>query len=278
MNEELELKAIFSNFINFVSRHNRLITIVVIVGVFSVVLFQKFKTPYYETKAICTSGISEYERQEQVEELSQRTAIDLINYLQINIENKDYAELADLLSVDILIAEKIKKIEAEQLYQQDMNEKFYAINKFEIYLTVFDNKIISELQEGLRYYFLNNEYVRQYHSEYIQSNIKNIKDIDEELQLLNNIRKVGAENHLDVSSVNIVTGKEGATISNQIVLLSQLREEIKTKQKLLEPLVFVQDFAKVNQKEDEVLLWSILVGFLSFILGLFIALIKEVKK
>ena len=278
MNEELELKAIFSNFINFVSRHNRLITIVVIVGVFSVVLFQKFKTPYYETKAICTSGISEYERQEQVEELSQRTAIDLINYLQINIENKDYAELADLLSVDLLIAEKIKKIEAEQLYQQDMNEKFYAINKFEIYLTVFDNKIISELQEGLRYYFLNNEYVRQYHSEYIQSNIKIIKDIDEELQLLNNIRKVGAENHLDVSSVNIVTGKEGATISNQIVLLSQLREEIKTKQKLLEPLVFVQDFAKVNQKEDEVLLWSILVGFLSFILGLFIALIKEVKK
>tara|TARA_B100001540_G_scaffold62987_2_gene56668 strand:- start:2758 stop:3594 length:837 start_codon:yes stop_codon:yes gene_type:complete len=278
MTEELELKAIFSNFINFVSRHNRLITIVVIVGVFSVVLFQKFKTPYYETKAICTSGISEYERQEQVEELSQRTAIDLINYLQINIENKDYAELADLLSVDLLIAEKIKKIEAEQLYQQDMNEKFYAINKFEIYLTVFDNKIISELQEGLRYYFLNNEYVRQYHSEYIQSNIKIIKDIDEELQLLNNIRKVGAENHLDVSSVNIVTGKEGATISNQIVLLSQLREEIKTKQKLLEPLVFVQDFAKVNQKEDEVLLWSILVGFLSFILGLFIALIKEVKK
>lgn len=278
MSEELELKAIFSNFINFVSRHNRLITIVVIVGVFSVVLFQKFKTPYYETKAICTSGISEYERQEQVEELSQRTAIDLINYLQINIENKDYAELADLLSVDLLIAEKIKKIEAEQLYQQDMNEKFYAINKFEIYLTVFDNKIISELQEGLRYYFLNNEYVRQYHSEYIQSNIKIIKDIDEELQLLNNIRKVGAENHLDVSSVNIVTGKEGATISNQIVLLSQLREEIKTKQKLLEPLVFVQDFAKVNQKEDDVLLWSILVGFLSFILGLFIALIKEVKK
>ena len=278
MNEELELKAIFSNFINFVSRNNRLITIVVIVGVFSVVFFQKFKTPYYETKAICTSGISEYERQEQVEELSQRTAIDLINYLQINIENKDYAELADLLSVDLLIAEKIKKIEAEQLYQQDMNEKFYAINKFEIYLTVFDNKIISELQEGLRYYFLNNEYVRQYHSEYIQSNIKIIKDIDAELQLLNNIRKVGAENHLDVSSVNIVTGKEGATISNQIVLLSQLREEIKTKQKLLEPLVFVQDFAKVNQKEDDVLLWSILVGFLSFILGLFIALIKEVKK
>ena len=39
------------------------------------------------------SGIAEYERQEQIEDLSQRTAIDLINHLQINIENKEYAAL-----------------------------------------------------------------------------------------------------------------------------------------------------------------------------------------
>ena len=43
------------------------------------------------------SGISEYERQEQVENLSQRTAIDLINHLQINIENKDFVQLAKVL-------------------------------------------------------------------------------------------------------------------------------------------------------------------------------------
>ena len=76
------------------------------------------------------------------------------------------------------------------------------------------------------------------------ANLK-IQDIEKEIQLLSDIRIEGSKNNLDVSSVNIVTGKEGATISNQIVLLSQLREEIKTKQKLLEPLVFVQDFLKL---------------------------------
>ena len=251
---------------------------VVVVGIASVIVYQKLKTPYYETKAICTSGIFEYERQNQIEELSQRTAIDLVNYLQINVENKDYNELADLLSVDISIAEKIKSIKAEQLYQQDMNEKFYAINKFEIYLTVFDNNVISSLQDGLRYYFTNNEYISKYHYEYIQSSDNIVRDIASELNLLNDVRQKGAENNLDISSVNIVSGKEGANISNQIVLLSQLREEIQIKQKLLQPLVFVQDFAKVNKKEDDILLWGILGGVLSFILSLFIALINEVKK
>ena len=56
--------------------------------------FKSLKTPYYETKAICMSGISDYERQEQIENLSQRTAIDLVNHLQINIENKDIKQLA----------------------------------------------------------------------------------------------------------------------------------------------------------------------------------------
>ena len=56
-------------------------------------------TLYYETKAICMSGISEYERIEQLEELSQRTAVDLINHLQINVANKDFNQLSVLLNI-----------------------------------------------------------------------------------------------------------------------------------------------------------------------------------
>ena len=44
------------------------------------------------------------------------------------------------------MTEKIKNIEAEQLYQQDMNEKYFALNKFEISLSVYDNTIIDEVQ------------------------------------------------------------------------------------------------------------------------------------
>lgn len=276
MTDELNLSELFSNFVKFISRNSRLLLVFMGVGIICVVGYQKFKTPYYETKAICMSGISEYERQEQIEDLSQRTAIDLINHLQINIENEDYLALSILLGLDIEIASALRNIEAEQLYQQDMNEKFYALNKFEIVLSTFDNTSIDQFEEGLIYYFSNNSFIKQYHNSYLVSNTEIINDINAELEMLDKIRLVGAENSLDVSSVNIVSGKS-SVVSNQIILLSQLREDIKTKQDLLKPLTFVQNFAKVNQQEDDILILGFLGAILSFIFGLFVALVKEVK-
>ena len=276
MTEELNLSELFSNFVKFISRNRKLLLVFMGVGIISVVGYQKFKSPYYETKAICMSGISEYERQVQVEDLSQRTAIDLINHLQINIENGDYSALTTLLGVDANIAATIKKIEAEQLSQEDMNEKFYALNKFEISLTVRDNLKINDIQSGLIYYFKNNEFVKNYYESYLQSCDNIIEVIQDEMLLLANIRKEGAKNNLDISSVNVISDVEGNSVFSQTVALSQLREEIKTKQALLKPLVFVRNFANVNQKEDDILVWALLGAVLSFVFGLFVALIREV--
>ena len=276
MSEELNLKELFANYIKFNNRNKKFILFIIVIGVVSVICYQKFKKPYYETKAICMSGISEYERQEQVENLSQRTAIDLINHLQINIDNKDFVQLAKVLGVKKDVASTIKFIEAEQLYQQDMDEKNYALNKFEISLTVFDNSKISEIEKGLIYYFENNKFVKSYHNRYIQSNNNIINDVEREIELLDQIRIEGAQNNLDVSSINIVSGKEGKELSNQIVTLSHHREEIKMKQALLKPLVYVQSFANVDKKEDEILLWSILGAIISYLLSLIIAFVKEI--
>ena len=279
MTEELNIKELFANFVNFISRNNRLIFCIVLIGIITVVVFQKFKTPYFETKAICMSGISEYERVEYEEDWLQRTAIDLINYLEINIQNKDYLALSDLLGVDLVVAKNIKKIEAEQLYQKDMNEEFFTLNKFEIMLTVFDNKIIEDVQKGLIYYFSNNEYVSDYARKFNESSDQIIIDINREMKLLERIRIEGAKNSLDVSSsLKVINGQEKSGVSNQIILLSKFREEIKTKKELLHPLSFVQNFAKVNKKEDDILVWGLLSGFISFLLGLLVALIIEVKK
>ena len=277
MTEELNLKEVYTTFIKFNRRNKKLLLIFMILSLVFVVLFQNFKTPYYETKAICMSGISEYERQEQIEDLSQRTAIDLINHLQINIDNKDFNHLSKILGIKDEVAAVIKKIEAEQLYQQDMNEKFYALNKFEISLTTYDNTKILDIQNGLIFYFQNNKFVKDYYESYIESNNNLIKDIEEEIQLLSDIRIEGAKNNLDVSSVNIVSGKDGSVVSNQIILLSNLREELKVNQALLQPLIYVQEFANVDQKEDDLFIWSLLAIILSYFIGLFVSLILEVK-
>jgi len=276
MTEELNLSELFSNFVKFISRNSKLLLVFMGVGIICVVGYQKFKTPYYETKAICTSGISEYERQEQIEDLSQRTAIDLINYLQINVDNKDYSALALLLGIDVKVASTIKKIDAEQLYQQDMNEKFYALNKFEILLTTYDKDENKSIKSGLIYYFENNDYISHYYKSYKQSSRTLINDINDEIKVLNKIRVETKMNSFALGSPNTISGDD-RRLSNEIIALSHMREEIKTNSELLKPLSFVQNFAKVNKKEDDILIFGILVALLSFIFGLFVALIKEVK-
>ena len=277
MNEELNIRQTFSEFVRFNKRNKNIISTIILIGVFSVILFQNLKPSYYETKAICMSGISEYERLEQLEELSQRTAVDLINYLQINVSNKDYGQLSELLNLSKEMTEKIKHIEAEQLYQQDMNEKYYALNKFEVSLVVFDNTIIDDIQKGLVNYFKTNDFINKYHKNYIEGNKRLINEIDKEINVLSKMRIEGAKNSLDLSSVNIISGKEDKTISNQIISLAQLKEEINTNISLLKPLFFVQDFAKTNKTERDILLWSILGAFLGYILSLIVSFIKELQ-
>jgi hypothetical protein len=276
MTEELNLSELFSNFVNFVARNSRILIMIVLITVIGVVAFQKLKPTIYETKAICMSGVAEYERQEQIEDLSQRTAIDLVNFLKINIDNEDYQQLSELLGVDIEIANTVKGIDAEQLYQQDMDEKFYALNKFEVTLILSNNSSIENVQNGLIYYFENNQYIGNYYVTYKRSCKDLINDINQEIKVLNQLRGETLNNSVRFGSSNTITGKD-RRISNEIITLSHMREEIRTNMNLLKPLIFVQDFAKVNKKEDDILIWAILGSFLGFVLALFIALVKEVK-
>ena len=277
MTEEINLKQTFTDFVNFISRNKNILFGFIFFGVISVIIYQNIKPSYFETQAICMSGIAEYERIEQLEELSQRTAVDLINHLQINISNKDYSEISSLLNLTLDESKSIKSIEAEQLYQQDMNEKFYALNKFEVRLSVFDNNAIESVQSGLINYFNNNGFIKDYHNQYLESNESLIDDIKSEMSVLSTIRMNASSNSLDLSSVNIISGKDDKTISNQIISLAQLKEEIRTNQLLLTPLVFVTDFAKTNKTERDLLIWSILGGFISLLFGLLFSFVRELK-
>ena len=277
MTEEINLKQTFTDFVNFISRNKNILFGFIFFGVISVIIYQNIKPSYFETQAICMSGIAEYERIEQLEELSQRTAVDLINHLQINISNKDYSEISSLLNLTLDESKSIKSIEAEQLYQQDMNEKFYALNKFEVRLSVFDNNAIESVQSGLINYFNNNGFIKDYHNQYLESNESLIDDIKSEMSVLSKMRMNASSNSLDLSSVNIISGKDDKTISNQIISLAQLKEEIRTNQLLLTPLVFVTDFAKTNKTERDLLIWSILGGFISLLFGLLFSFVRELK-
>tara|TARA_B110000003_G_C16635668_1_gene528294 strand:+ start:1562 stop:2401 length:840 start_codon:yes stop_codon:yes gene_type:complete len=278
MIEELNLKELFTAFVNFIFRNLKLLLIVIVIGVIGVISFQKLKTPYYETRAICISGISEYEHVGYQEGWLQRTAIDMINHLEINIANRDFNQVSELLGVEVDIAKSIKFIEAEQLYQKDMNEEFFTLNKFEISLSVFNNNNIHKIEEGLVFYFNNNPYVNEYYTSFKNSKEEVIRDINNEMNLLDEIRLKGLADQVNnITKVVSSNGLQKSEINNQIAALSEYREKIKMQKNLLRPLTFVQSFAKVNRPENEILIWSLIGAFISFIIGVFIARVREVK-
>lgn len=279
MTEELNTNALFSDLIRFLRRNKRILIIFTLFGVLSAVIFQTFKKQYYTTKAICTSYISEYERTPSYRELKQRTAVDLINHLQINIENKEYLQLAEALDVNIDIANNVKYIHCELLYQKNMKEEYLTTNKFEIELEVYDNSSILDIQKGLQNYFINNEYVKRHYELFKESNQIMIEEINKEIERLITVRSIGAKNGVDISSINIgVSNNIASQIGNQIIALSELKEELRVQAKLGYPLVYVQKFAKVNKTESDILILSLILGIISFVIGIIFSFIQEVDK
>ena len=277
MTEELNIKALFVDIIHFFRRNRYRLIIFMVSGIISVILFQNIKPKYYNTQAICTSYISEYERVNTYRDLKQRTAVDLINHLQINIKNKDFERLSEVLGVSIEVAKSIRYIDAVLLYQKTMDEEHLSTNKFEINMVVYDNNIIAQLEDALKYYFLNNEYVSKHYDLFKESNKTVINEIDKEISRLIELRKLGTKTGMSAVNVTSNVTSQKQKVQNQIIELIEFKEKLKVQHNLGEPLVFVQNFAKVQKSEDDILIWSLLGGLVATILGVIISLIKEVK-
>ena len=277
MNKEISLEQIVFDIVMFFDRNKRLIISMTFIAVIGVFLFQKLKPSFYETTAIATSGISAYERIPEDEDiLNQRTAINLINNLQLDVKKEDYKSIAYKLNISEDISSTVKFIEAEQLLREDKDEKFYNTPKFQINLLIRNFENIIDIQQGLNHYFNNNEYVVRYKTEFNLTNLFLIEQINNEINELNALRK--NENiNLNMSSFRVLSKAEDNEIQNQIIELYNHQNLIKT-QDLIQPLDYVQEFTHTEIAEREVIVWGSAIGFLAFILSIIIAIIREVKQ
>ena len=285
MNKEISLQKILSDVVMFFDRNKRLIISTTLIAVIGVFLFQKLKPAFYETTAIATSGISEYEGieiQKDDDVRNQRMAINLINDLQLDIEKEDYkALIKKLTNLSPKDASQIKSIEAEPLLRQDKDEKFHNTSDFQINLVVRDASIIEDVQEGLVGYFERNEYIKGYYDEFIEGNDTLKKAIEDEIADLQNFRKdlLAKESLTEISSSsNYLASNNEQTIANDIIILEERKRKIERDLELLKPLSFAKPFTKTTVAERQVLVWGSAIGFLAFILAIIIAIIREVKQ
>ena len=277
MEKELSLEKLFSDIILFFIRNKYLITSITIGGILSVILFQKLKPAFFKTNAIVTSGIAAYERFEDDDILNQRTAINMINNLQLDVRKEDYDALSKKLNISLEESSGIKYIEAEQIFREDKDEKKHNTPKFQIDLLVRNNALITIVQDGLISYFNNNDYIKTYQRIYNETNNDIINSIDEEIKELKSLRNT-QNSTIDFSTHTILSSRDEMDIQNQIVDLKHKKSIIITNNVMLKPITFVEDFSLTTIEEREVIVWGSAIGFLSFILSIIISIILELKQ
>ena len=278
MKEELSLREIINDVILFFIKFKILIISITFIGFLSMVIFEKTKPEYFSTTAIATSGVSEFERiYDSKEEMNQRTAINLINNLQLDILKEDFIVVSEKLNILEDEASLIKSIIAAQIINEDQDGKEHNTPKFSIELIVKDNEIISRVQKGLIYLFNTNKYISKYNDKYQETSKIEVESIDKEVIELKRLR--GLDNSdLDMSTMNIYSKNRVNESQNQIIELIQHRTLNLTHQLLLKPLSFVQGFSK-TQVPDRASLFLTLVAFLiSFLISILIAIFANVNQ
>ena len=278
MKEELSLREIINEVILFFINFKILIIAITLVGTLGVVVFQKLRPAYYSTTAVATSGISKFERISDTREvMNQRTAINLINNLQIDVEKEDFSLLAEKLKISEDLTGQLKKIEAIQIYREDQDGKKHNTPKFKIFLSVRDNSIIPVIQNGLITYFIDNEYVANFYDKYQMTNQQEITAIENEVKELKELRN-SSDSKVDMSTVSILSKKGVNEVQNHIVELIQLKSIINTNQELLKPLSFVQGFGQTQIPERAVGLLGAVAAGISFLIAILIAIFLNVSQ
>ena len=278
MTEELSLREIINLVILFFIKFKLLIISITFIGFLSMIIFEKNKPEYFSTIAIATSGISEFERiYDSKEEMNQRTAINLINNLQLDILKEDFILVSEKLNILVDEASLIKSIIAAQIINLDQDGKEHNTPKFSIELTVKDNEIISRVQKGLIYFFNTNKYISRYHNKYKETSQIEVESINKEVVELKRLRGL-VNSDLDMSTMSIYSNKKVDLSQNQIIELIQHRTANLTNQLLLEPLSFVQGFSKSRVPHTDMLFLSFVTILISFLIAIIIAIFVNVNQ
>ena len=273
--KELSLKEIINEIILFFINSRKVIIFITIFGTVSVVLFQKFRPAYFNTTALVTSGIADFERNTDASKLTQKIGIDLVNLLNLDVRKEDYVIVSEKLNISISDASVIKSIKANEIFIKDQEGKENSTSKFSIDLSVKDNNSISNIQEGLAYYFSNNKYIQSYYNQFISTTSDEIKAIDMEVNSLRFIRE-SEKSAVDLSSINVNSKKSQYDVNNQILELINLRSKKVTDLNLLKPLSFVSPFTVTQNPERGVLILGTIAAALSFLLAIVIAIFRNV--
>lgn len=278
----MDIFNLLKSILNFYQRQWKFILILLLSGTILGFVYDMVKTPYYETSATVTSGLSYFEGIIDPNELDypiidQKIAINMVNALAEIVDKNEYEILAKKLNIELDVAQSIKFIEAEQLYELDLENRRQKLSQFLITARITDNNSIRIFSDALLDFFNRNGYSNKNYQLFQEQSPMFLNYIDDEIVDLKAYRNsMLGKSEVELSSISIANDKS-EVLQNQIIQLYEKRQAIERNIVLLKPLSYVSNFPVYKKPKDRT--WF-RIGVLSvafFLLGIVAALFKDVS-
>ena len=268
--------------LNFFQRQWKFILLFLSFGFVFGYVYDYFKTPYYETSATVTSGLSYFEGIIDPNELDypiidQNTAIGMVNALAEIVKKKEYKILAQKLKIDQEVARSIKYVEAEQLYELDIENRRQKLSQFKITVKSIDNKTIDLFSDALLDFFNRNVYSNKNYKLFQKQSPKLVEYLESEINDLKNYRNSMLDKpEIELSTISIANDKS-EMLQNQIIQLYEKKQSIERNIELLKPLSYISSFPVYDKPKDRThFRIGVFSGFF-FFLGFLISLFRDVR-
>ncbi len=273
---------LLSSFFNFIKRQWKFVFIFLCIGAFLGFVYDVIKTPYYESSSTATSGLSFFEGIIDPSELDypiidQKIAIDMVNSLGEIVKNKEYEILSKKLDISLESANTIKFIEAEQLYELDLENRRQKLSQFKILIRVTNNETIRELNNAFITYFNKNGYSNKNFLLFQKQSPELITYLENEILDLKSYRSdMKNKSEVELSSISIANDKS-EILQNQIIQLYQKKQTLERDLELLKPFSFVSNFPVYKKTKSRIIFRTSILAGAFFFLGLFIALFRDIN-
>ena len=278
----MDIFNLLKSILNFYKRQWKFILILLLSGAILGFVYDMVKAPYYETSATVTSGLSYFEGIIDPNELDypiidQKIAINMVNALAEIVDKNEYEILAKKLNIELEVAQSIKFIEAEQLYELDLENRRQKLSQFLITARITDNNSIRIFSDALLSFFNRNGYSNKNYQLFQEQSPKFLNYIDNEIVDLRAYRNsMLSKTEVELSSISIANDKS-EVLQNQIIQLYEKRQSIERNIELLKPLSYVSNFPVYKKPKDRTLFRIGIFSGLFFFMGIVIAMFRDVN-
>jgi len=201
----------------------------------------------------------------------------MVNAIGSVVENSEYEILAKILQLPLEVAHTIKFIEAEQLYELDLENRRQKLSQFQITIRVTDNQTIPLVSDGFFNYFTKNAYANKNYTLFKKQSPELITYLDQEIEDLKTYRNsMLGKSEVELSSISIANDKS-ELLQNQIIQLYEKKQSIERDLELLKPLSYLSDFAVYKKPKDRTVFRVAILSVAFLIMGFVIALFKDVN-